>query len=60
MTILNKKQKALDNYIRCKHNQDECSGFIDGYEKAETDLSKSAYYILALGLFIGILIGLLF
>lgn len=60
MKILNNKEKALDNYIRAKHNQDRCSGFIDGYEEAETDLSTSAYYILALGLFMGILIGLLF
>jgi hypothetical protein len=27
--------KPLDNYIRERHNQDECVGFIDGYNKAK-------------------------
>lgn len=31
------KEKALDNYIREKHNQYECVGFIDGYEKCQDD-----------------------
>lgn len=57
---MKKKQQAVNNYVKTKHTSDECSGFIDGYEQAETDFFKSAYYILALGLFIGILIGLLF
>ena len=27
--------KPLDDYIREKHNQDRCMGFIDGYNKAK-------------------------
>jgi hypothetical protein len=27
--------KPLDNYIRERHNQDECVGFIDGYNKSK-------------------------
>ena len=33
------KEKALDNYIREKHNQYECVGFIDGYEKCQEDMA---------------------
>lgn len=54
--IVLKKQKAVDDYIRHQHNQDECSGFIDGYERAENDFVTSSYYILALGIVIGGLI----
>ena len=50
------KQKAINTYIKAKRNQDECSGFIDGYEQAENDFVKSSYYILALGIVIGGLI----
>lgn len=51
-----KKQKAIYNYIKDKHTQDECSSFIDGYEHAENNFVKSSYYILALGIVIGGLI----
>lgn len=50
------KEKAVNDYIKAKRNQDECSGFIDGYEQAENDFVKSSYYILALGIIIGGLI----
>jgi hypothetical protein len=38
--------EPLENYIREKHNQDRCMGFIDGYEAAtkvytEEDLDKA-------------------
>ena len=48
-----KKQKAIYNYIKDKHTQDECSSFIDGYEHAENDFYKLSYYILVLGIVIG-------
>lgn len=33
MLITKEQQQALiDGYIKAKHNQDECSGFIDGVE----------------------------
>jgi hypothetical protein len=54
--VMLKKQKAVYDYIKDKHTQDECSGFIDGYERAENDFVKSSYYILALGIVIGGLI----
>ena len=28
-------EKALSNYIRLEHNQDECEGFSDGYEECQ-------------------------
>lgn len=34
------KEKAVDNYIREIHNQDECFAFIDGYEKCQEDMIK--------------------
>lgn len=36
---MTKKEKAVDNYIREKHTQEECIGFIDGYEKSQEDSS---------------------
>jgi hypothetical protein len=33
-TLLSKLQSELQKYIDKKHNQDECSGFIDGFERA--------------------------
>jgi hypothetical protein len=29
---------ALTTYIALKHNQDECSGFIDGYTQCQKDM----------------------
>jgi hypothetical protein len=34
------KEKAVDNYIREKHNQDECVGFIDGYTQCQEELGQ--------------------
>jgi hypothetical protein len=31
---MSKFEQMLTNYINEKHNQDECAGFIDGFEKA--------------------------
>lgn len=31
---------SLRNYINEKHTQEECAGFIDGYEKCLEDLSE--------------------
>jgi hypothetical protein len=30
---------ALTTYIALKHNQDECSGFIDGYKQCQEDMA---------------------
>lgn len=56
------KEKALDKYIREKHNQDECVGFIDGYEKCKEDIWKYdiTLSILCILFFIGLLYGFLF
>ncbi len=32
--------KALDTYIKEKHTQEECTGFIDGFEKADALFAK--------------------
>jgi predicted HicB family RNase H-like nuclease len=32
--ISDEKAKSLDSYIKLKHTQEECIGFIDGFEKA--------------------------
>jgi hypothetical protein len=37
------KSKAVYNYIKEKHTQEECSGFIDGYEKCEEDMAERKY-----------------
>ena len=31
-------EKSLNEYIKEKHTQEECSGFIDGYNKAYSDI----------------------
>ena len=36
------KEKAVTNYVREKHNQDECVGFIDGYEKCQQDMDDTS------------------
>ena len=33
------KEKAVTNYVREKHNQDECVGFIDGYTQCQEDMA---------------------
>ena len=40
--------KPLNDYINEKHTQEECSGFIDGFEKA-IDLVKNGYLHLVSG-----------
>ena len=34
------KEKAVNGYIKEKHNQDECIGFIDGYTQCQEDMLK--------------------
>jgi hypothetical protein len=53
---MTKKEKAVDRYIRDKHTQDECIGFIDGYEVAEKKCIPAVYWVLSLGMLIGGLI----
>lgn len=36
--LIRKREKALQQYVKERHNQDECIGFIDGYEKAIRDV----------------------
>ena len=33
------KSKAVYNYIKEQHTQEECSGFIDGYEKCQENMA---------------------
>ena len=37
-----KLAKSLDVYIKEKHTQEECTGFIDGYENAIKDFKEYA------------------
>lgn len=37
------KVKAVDNYIRLMKTQEECVGFIDGYEKCAEDMADKKY-----------------
>jgi hypothetical protein len=39
------KEKAVNDYIKAKHNQDECIGFIDGYTKCQEDMVKDVKII---------------
>jgi len=34
---MTQKEKAVNDYIKAKHNQDECVGFIDGYTQCQQD-----------------------
>ena len=34
------KSKSVYNYIKEQHTTEECSGFIDGYEKCQEDMAK--------------------
>ena len=33
------KEKAVNDYIKAEHNQDECFGFIDGYYQCQKDMA---------------------
>ena len=35
-------QKALNEYINLKHTQEECTGFIDGYNQAMHDFANNS------------------
>ena len=37
------KSKAVYNYIKEQHTQEECSGFIDGYEKYQENMADKKY-----------------
>ena len=60
------KEKAVDQYIRDKHTQDECLAYIQGWEDAymegynasEKTAVKAIYWVLALGMVIGTLFTL--
>jgi len=41
-TLLSNLQSELQKYIDKRHNQDECSGFVDGFERA-CELGKESY-----------------
>ena len=34
---MTQKEQAVNDYIKAKHNQDECVGFIDGYTQCQQD-----------------------
>jgi hypothetical protein len=36
---------ALTTYIALKHNQDECSGFIDGYKQCQEDIKQYIFEV---------------
>jgi hypothetical protein len=36
---------ALTTYIALKHNQDECSGFIDGYKQCQEDMADYIFEV---------------
>jgi hypothetical protein len=62
------KQKAVDQYIRDKHTQEECSAYIEGWEDAymegfnasEEKAIKAIYWVLAMGIVTGIILTLIF
>lgn len=47
------KEKALDQYIRDKHTQDECLAYIQGWEDAHDYQISNVYWVLALGMVLG-------
>lgn len=51
------KTKALQQYIKDKHTQEECIGFIDGYEAKKEEDSVASYYASYYYFVIGLAIG---
>jgi hypothetical protein len=53
---MKKLEKALDQYIRDKHTQEECSAYIDGWEDGIDSMDSRIYWVLALGMVLGSII----
>jgi len=51
---MTKKEKAVDQYIRDKHSTDECYAYIQGWEDAHDYQINKLYWVLALGIILGI------
>lgn len=45
---MKKLEKSLNEYISRKKSQDECSGFVDGYEKALEDSNAAGMLAMSL------------
>lgn len=62
------KEKAVDQYIRDKHTQEECAAYIEGWQDAymegynasETKAVRATYGIWAIGVITGIILTLIF
>ena len=50
---MKKLEKAVDQYIRDKHTQDECLAYIEGWEDAHDYQINKVYLVLALGMLLG-------
>jgi tetrahydromethanopterin S-methyltransferase subunit B len=51
---MTKLEKAVDKYIRDKHSTDECYAYIKGWEDALDWQTSKMYWVLALGIILGI------
>jgi tetrahydromethanopterin S-methyltransferase subunit B len=51
---MTKKEKAVDQYVRDKHSTDECYAYIQGWEDADEYQAGNTYWVLALGIILGI------
>ena len=62
------KEKAVDQYIRDKHTQEECAAYIEGWQDAymegynasETKAVKAMHCMWAIGVITGIILTLIF
>ena len=62
------KEKAVDQYIRDKHTQEECAAYIEGWQDAymegynasETKAVRPMYWSWAIGVITGIILTLIF
>jgi hypothetical protein len=52
-------EKQLESYIKEKHTQEECNGFIDGYESAKDYYSNIIVLTGCLGAALGSVFGAL-
>jgi len=50
---MKKLEKAVDQYIRDKHTQEECSAYIEGWEDGIDSMDSQLYWFLALGIILG-------
>lgn len=53
---MKKLEKMVDQYVRDKHSTDECSAYIKGLEDGIDLMDSQLYWVLAIGIILGVAI----